>query len=346
MTQNDFRRGQRVRGFTLIELLVVITIIAILISLLLPAVQSIRQTAARLQCSNNLKQIGLAVLNYESTRRELPAAGIVGKPSHSSGYVNYNPRSGNMFSWAVLILPQLEQQSLHDQFDFHRSITNQPNEPQQTVINTYLCPSDSATNSEYTYSNKRFSKGNYAAYVSPFHVEYQNWYPGALISNRTQRLGFVRDGQSNTLLVTEVRTREHEQDERGVWSLPWTGATQLAMDSHPNSTSLPNGSAPTRPFVAAGWALYQTQTPNTQGPNLDTIYDCPDRAGSLKEKMPCQKYPRFWSAAPRSLHTGGVNVVLLDGSVSFMIDQVDPTALSYLIHIADNQVVENPFGSQ
>src|SRR5438876_1373568 len=94
----------RRRGFTLVELLVVIAIIGVLVALLLPAVQAAREAARRAQCSNNLKQLSLALLNYETVHNTLPPAGI----------------DSNQMSWAVLLLPYFEQQALYDQFNFNK----------------------------------------------------------------------------------------------------------------------------------------------------------------------------------------------------------------------------------
>jgi prepilin-type N-terminal cleavage/methylation domain-containing protein len=159
-------------AFTLIELLVVITIIGILISLLLPAVQAAREAGRRLQCSNNLKQLALGSLTYEEAFKVLPPAGIV---APATSRISWEPRSGAMFSWIVLILPQLEQTALHGQFDFKRSVLDQPNNPQAMSFATLLCPTDSSRNKFFVdgtlTAGKRFGKGNYAAYVGPTHID-------------------------------------------------------------------------------------------------------------------------------------------------------------------------------
>ncbi len=134
-------------GFTLVELLVVIAVIGVLVSLLLPAINAAREAARRTQCKNNMRQLGLATLSYESAAGNLPPAGLVGPPTPLCRMLDkhFDPQTGTRFSWLVLILPYLEQQTLHDRFQLDRDIFHQdPHEPQAEYVASYACPSDQA----------------------------------------------------------------------------------------------------------------------------------------------------------------------------------------------------------
>jgi prepilin-type N-terminal cleavage/methylation domain-containing protein/prepilin-type processing-associated H-X9-DG protein len=352
--QSEARKAAAVRGaFTLVELLVVIAIVGILIAMLLPAVQQARESARRMQCASHLKQLVLATLNYEEAEELLPPSGIV-EPKllvdRDTGreYPVYDQRSGKMFSWAVMILPYLEESALYNQFDLAHSVLEQPREPQEQFVSVYMCPSDSAegrfyVDDEFTLG-KRFAKGNYAAYVSPFHGDLQLVHPGALIATG-QKLSKVVDGTSNTIVYSEVRTRAHEQDERGAWALPWNGSSLLALDMHHDKLRAGGNLQPYLPLPAYA---YQAQLPNTLGPNSDTLVRCPGGNGALGEAqlegMPCTKW--IWqlgffgyiSAAPRSNHVAGVNVAYLDGHVTYLTNDVDPFIMAYLVDIRDEVV--------
>ena len=146
------RFSRRNRGFTLVELLVVIAIIGILVALLLPAVQQAREAARKLQCQNNMKQLGLAILNYESANNALPAGGWVDPCEGATclRHGSYNPNSGKMLSWAVAVLPFIEENAVFDQFNFAADDVFSMQfdgldvfaEPQARALSAFTCPSE------------------------------------------------------------------------------------------------------------------------------------------------------------------------------------------------------------
>jgi prepilin-type N-terminal cleavage/methylation domain-containing protein len=329
-------RPQRPLAFSLIELLVVITIIGMLLSLLLPAIQRAREVARRITCSNNLHQLSLAINHYENNHGVLPESGIVDISDNV-----FRPQSGKMFSWVVLILPYIEEHGLYDRFNFSKTVLDQPNDPQAVHISTLTCPSDCAYGNYFVDARltlrKQFAKGNYAAFVSPYHVELQMKYPGALIG-KGQKSELVLDGLSHTLMLSEVRVRNNQRDQRGAWALPWNGSSLLAFDMHdaPKSGS---------PYEANKLTVGLAQLPNNRGPNVDVLYACPDMAGAQMEKMPCGLWSgpngefNYLSSAPRSNHPGGVNVVFMDDHAGFLLDDVDEFAMAYMISINDGHLL-------
>jgi prepilin-type N-terminal cleavage/methylation domain-containing protein/prepilin-type processing-associated H-X9-DG protein len=335
-------------AFTLVELLVVIAIIGILLALLLPAVQAAREAGRRVTCQNHIRQVGLAVANYQSARGHYPRSGIIGppipSPNNGLGETELDPRTGHMHNWIIAILPHLEETPLYDQFILKLRLLDQPANPQATEISLLLCPSDDARGRIYQHPlftrNKVFAKGNYAAYVSPVHVDMQHKQPGALVAHRENRIKHMVDGLSKTMLAAEIRTRDDPRDQRGAWALPWAGASVLAFDLH--ATYVPHD--PLEPYEPEMTTLGQNQPPNNQGPNFDMLYECNERASQV-EGMPCARYDDFlfgnhWlSAAPRSRHDGGVYVVFLDGRVSFLVDEVDLVTMAYMIAINDYKPV-------
>jgi prepilin-type N-terminal cleavage/methylation domain-containing protein/prepilin-type processing-associated H-X9-DG protein len=135
---SSVRATSRTRGFTLVELLVVIAIIGVLVALLLPAVQAAREAARRAQCTNNLKQIGLALITYADARKTLPAA-----TQFNPSAVYPRPQNGPGGTWVLEILPFIEQQALYARFDRTRACNDPKNFPMmETPINFLICPSD------------------------------------------------------------------------------------------------------------------------------------------------------------------------------------------------------------
>jgi prepilin-type N-terminal cleavage/methylation domain-containing protein/prepilin-type processing-associated H-X9-DG protein len=332
-------------GFTLVELLVVIAIIGTLVSLLLPAVQAAREASRRIKCQNQLKQLALGIENYESSLRSYPASGIV----DTSITATYESRSGKMFSWIVLTLPFIEQSALHAEFDFNQTVLNQAKEPQRHQPAVLLCPSDQAKGRMYqdaTFtSNKVFGKGNYAAFVGPVHVEYQHRFRGVLTSHQPHaHKDIATDGTSNTVMLSEVRTRTQPTDQRGAWALPWTGTTQLSFDMHDTTNTFSGAAVGYTPWSAS---LGATQPPNNlRSSNLDMLYACPDPADAQVRRMPCNTYGaganNYLSAAPRSLHPGCVNVAYADGHISILTDNIDEYLMARLISIEDGGTFTPP----
>jgi prepilin-type N-terminal cleavage/methylation domain-containing protein len=345
------------RGFTLVELLVVIAIIGILVALLLPAVQAAREAARRMSCQNNLKNLAIAVLNFENTKKELPAGALVTEPTNTQLIDSDNLDYGA--SWIVQILPLIEEQALASSFDpgllkqtkktsdFDPASTTRPWEAQPQIL---LCPSDVALGRFYAppasraggfKTGVRFGKGNYVAYVCPEHAKSMRIFPGALI-NEGQAISKIVDGTSHTIMLTEIKTRANEPDSRGAWVGGFTGGSILAYDMHGSKTTTdqtdhrgsPNylptpypGVDPLPPNAGAHWS------------NEDYIRGCDsDTAASQTEDMPCfpQNSGRS-AAAPRSNHTGGVNAAHVDGSVFFVTNEIDMFLMARMISITDGQ---------
>src|SRR5262245_36564980 len=207
-------------GFTLIELLVVIAIIAVLIGLLLPAVQKVRESAARLKCQNNLKQLGLALANFESQHGyyppgalRSPATGTVGPFYRKFGVTNNNIRH----SWAVFILPQIEQNNLRSRYDINSDWASATNQSvRETVVPTFLCPSAPGGTDRFNVRSGgiRAATTDYApnnAYGAALEglglVDLVPDRGGILAVNKAFSIPEIADGTSNTMLLSESAGR-------------------------------------------------------------------------------------------------------------------------------------------
>lgn len=292
-------RGLQRPAFTLIELLVVIAIIAVLIALLVPAVQKVREAAARTQCQNNLKQLGLALHNHHDTKGRFPK-GLV----WNNGNYYDAPRTG----WNYSLFPYIEQDNVYKKlppsaanqqwYPWWSAEANDPNGPTRAIITTWLCPSDSGILTE-SQPWGVFTMGNYHAVFGGMNLGQartaSSSQRGAMGVNFGARVGDITDGTSNTMVVGEyLRSLGAGNDQRGLLWGDQPGYGHLYTQLSPNSSS-PD-------LLYSGWC------DNQPGQNLPCINGDSGPNNTV---------------AARSRHTGGLNVVLGDGSVRFIADSID-----------------------
>jgi prepilin-type N-terminal cleavage/methylation domain-containing protein/prepilin-type processing-associated H-X9-DG protein len=328
------RDGARGRGFTLIELLVVIAIIAVLIALLLPAVQAAREAARRLQCVNNLKQIGLAIHNY------MTAVGVI-PPGRFNTYV---AGRGNCWGAYSQLLPQLDQTPVYNSFNFglapDSTTTQYANATGfQTFINALLCPSDFSADlivvggEPFASHNYNLCTGSgYPVVQSP--VAPLTGLPnGVFFENARITPASITDGLSNTVAVAEtIRSQAsstYATDPLGVFLVTGNNSTTgppLNSDADYASLclSLPSGTTQwqnTRGvrwhYGAPGHSMYN----NLRPPN-NKLPDCRGGLPHSSRSSPLWNWLSL-NIAARSRHPGGVNSLLADGHVSFVKDTIN-----------------------
>lgn len=285
------------KGFTLVELLVVIAIIGILVGLLLPAVQAAREAARRIQCSNNLKQISLALQNYHSALKTFPfGSGGTTPPSGSPGY-----------SAVSLLLPYMEQQPLHARINFSLPLTHVDNaEARLTRVATFLCPSDR--------DNPQPQMGgaiNYMGNKGSMHFWNDPLQNGIFIGRVPFKMNDITDGLSNTAAFSERLLADGNNgvvDRRAdvflAFGDPATPDEAITMCDALNISNLMH-QFPI--FMGAPWM---------NGQHTYLHVDTPNRRS-------CGFFPTKASMPATSNHNAGVNMSLCDGSVRYVTDSVD-----------------------
>ena len=309
------------KGFTLVELLVVISIIGILMGLLLPAVNSARESARRLQCCNNVKQMALACLAYEQQQKIFPVASNYS----SAGIFDWPKMSGLRENWIILCLPQMDQQALYDEINrlLKQSTSNNIESEvtltadkqvtmtkcRQTVIPFFLCPSDSYARTKYkdsSNSNLVCARCCYGASMGlrrPDYLYKTLWQSpkirGVMGPGKTLSVSEISDGATNTILLAEIRAGFVEGDSRGVWALSGCNA------------------------ISRCGSEGDCKGVNVQTAAADDIYGCADSTAALQAKMPCPtSVDGNLQACPRSMHAGGVHVAFADGSTHWITDNI------------------------
>ena len=292
----------RKHGFTLVELLVVITIIGILIALLLPAVQAAREAARRMQCTNNLKQWGLAMHLYENANRVFPYGTLTGSGCLAAGDL---PGRGGATSadsggrgvtrrqtFVIPLWPYLEQIASYDKYNFSYNWFAMQNLALCQPVSFYFCPSDAGSqkwNATNSAGGSSFSRGNYVVNFgnASFRQKETTFLGTPFGMNIQTRFSDLTDGASNTMFMAEVI--------RSLMGADWDFRGSIFDDNQ---------------SAAQFMTLY---TPNS-------ATDSTTCANSLSP-APCVLGSKTYQQA-RSYHSGGVNVMFGDGSVSFINDSI------------------------
>jgi prepilin-type N-terminal cleavage/methylation domain-containing protein/prepilin-type processing-associated H-X9-DG protein len=314
------------KGFTLVELLVVIAIIGILVALLLPAVQAAREAARRMQCSNNCKQIGLALHNYHDTFKSFPMSWYIDIPGLSPGKSQFNGEP-----WGVSILPFIEQQPLHDQYN-HNVLASDQTSPAnvaviQTKLSAYVCPSaPGGVNRKYTFDANSAGLPFTATDLAPSDYLATSGVRGVFVNlagipsnegvlqahgptgppiganNRSGRFSDITDGTANTFIIGERTGGGVIYNKR----LPAPAAVQPAV--------VLNG---------GGWG----DTQNGESWLSGTLYTGAVNIGG--PEGPCAiNCTSLKAHGYHSFHPGGAQFTMADGSVQFVNETASPLSIA------------------
>jgi prepilin-type N-terminal cleavage/methylation domain-containing protein len=324
----------RRQGFTLVELLVVIAIIGILVALLLPAIQAAREAARRNSCSNNLKQIGIALQNYHDTYKSFPPVAVFGRQGPF-------PQGAYHHTWCLMILPFMEQQPLYDTVDLTLPVWIQP--IRNTVVPVYLCPSDSGFGTKPSETHD-IAVTHYVA------SEGYHWWPGPAVPNfpfapgvdfqgvfaggQATRMAKVTDGTSTTIVVAESNSTGYKPLADGWWK-NGTGVKRLASGegvfrsafvfTGMGGTCCESGNynKPDDSGVMPGWSWFRA-SPHSYMPS----FIC---AWGLNTEWP----------ATGSIHPGVEQIVMADASVHGLSTSVTYETWCKLNALADGQGLDD-----
>jgi prepilin-type N-terminal cleavage/methylation domain-containing protein/prepilin-type processing-associated H-X9-DG protein len=348
-------RRRSTSGFTLIELLVVIAIIAVLIALLLPAVQSAREAARRAQCINNLKQLGLALHNYQSAINVFPIGSVwsTESPYLDCGQVNYKPAVG----WTLFaeMLGYLEQQTAFNAINFNLGPVTSP--PRYATagasnwtglilqINTFVCPSDfPQTPFTQAQSSNAFTQCSYAGMVGTFDI--WEWFCGCPVNaiggsctggpwcqsdgmfnlDTATRLQSVTDGSSNTIAIGEFARFKNDPDSVvNEWQAGLIFQSNFDMNTTRPQALASSVARINAPFAPSNRITFPGSTWTFPTGDVDSWCFIQNNGAD---------YRLLGQFGFRSQHPGGANFLFTDGSVKFLKDTIDMGNPNYTLPIS------------
>jgi prepilin-type N-terminal cleavage/methylation domain-containing protein len=357
----------RREGFSLIELLVVIAIIAIVIGLLLPAVQGAREAARRVQCVNNLKQVGIALNTYEQAHGSFPPGAIYHNSTDGGSNACQGIHASRGFGAFAMILAQMEQTNSFNAINFNLA-SGGPNGLWGNIpvgqinrtglgmrVNSYICPSDTPqdpgfkTDNPYSQTSYACSAGtwNIVAYIAGPDCWQQDLGNGAFDDFTSYRAASFNDGLSQTIFIGETSRLKNDPDPQfNQWSQP--GYFQVSSSFDPSGyTYRPQGFAFEVPRInapimsgdyAGGYGI--GSNPSSPGPNaLPPGTPYPDTSDYKAWLLNLRRYREYGQWGFRSFHPGGANFLVGDGSVKFLKETIDLVTFQALGTRNHNEVV-------